>query len=432
MGKNKLFIFELVSGGGFNNFEIPSSLFCEGFGMLRTIIEDFKLLNFEINTLLDYRGSSLSEYLKADRIEIIKDKEDYLLKYGTEIEKSDFCFIIAPEFSKHLYKLTEIAKNSHKKVLSIDLEGIALGTYKYDTYKFFQAVNVETPNTYLIPIVKKSLDVDFILQKFKRINGPIVIKPEDGVGAENIFYFDTKKQIIRFFNNPENKIGIDRKYILQKFVRGDNLSVSLIGTTKKPFILSVNSQDINIKIERGKSEYFGGTTPIKNHEEITGRLKKIFQNMNLSMFTGYYGIDFIRKDNKTISFIEINPRLTTSYIGIRNAINVNPAEVILESKMDVLDLIEVKCENFSQFSRVELEFEGDEPQESVNNNIIPNLMKDIPEMVTPPICLNNSKNVEKRRYSCFIATKEKNPIDSAKKFREILNVLKNYDFQQIK
>ncbi|HEY0090689.1 MAG TPA: hypothetical protein VGB37_17700, partial [Candidatus Lokiarchaeia archaeon] len=89
-------------------------------------------------------------------------------------------------------------------------------------------------------------------------------------------------------------------------------------------------------------------------------------------------------------------------------------------------------ENFSQFSRIELEFEGDEAQESINDNIIPKLMMNIPEMVTPPICLKNSKNVEKNRYSCFIATKEKNPTNSEKRFCEILNVLKNYNFQQIK
>ncbi len=42
MMKNRIFIFEFVSGGGFNKIEIPISLFCEGYGMLRSIIMDFK------------------------------------------------------------------------------------------------------------------------------------------------------------------------------------------------------------------------------------------------------------------------------------------------------------------------------------------------------------------------------------------------------
>ena len=71
MSKNKIFIFEFVSGGGFNQGDIPSSLFCEGYGMLKSIITDFKALNLEISTLLDYRISFLSTYLKADYIEIV-------------------------------------------------------------------------------------------------------------------------------------------------------------------------------------------------------------------------------------------------------------------------------------------------------------------------------------------------------------------------
>ena len=41
MGK-RIFIFEYVSGGGFNKDEIPISLFCEGFGMLVALIKYFK------------------------------------------------------------------------------------------------------------------------------------------------------------------------------------------------------------------------------------------------------------------------------------------------------------------------------------------------------------------------------------------------------
>jgi len=48
MMKKRIFIFEFVTGGGFNRVNIPISLFCEGFGMLRSIIKDFKSLGFEI------------------------------------------------------------------------------------------------------------------------------------------------------------------------------------------------------------------------------------------------------------------------------------------------------------------------------------------------------------------------------------------------
>ena len=126
--KNRIFIFEFVSGGGFNKIEIPNSFFSEGFGMLRSIISDFKLLEFEITTLLDYRILHLVSLLNADMVEVLEKEEEYLLKFEYLVKQSEYCFIIAPEFSKTLIRLTKIVKKNKKNLLSIDLKGVNLGT----------------------------------------------------------------------------------------------------------------------------------------------------------------------------------------------------------------------------------------------------------------------------------------------------------------
>ena len=81
MINQNLFIFEFVSGGGYNQCDMPSSLFCEGYAMLRVIVEDFKKLGFKISILLDKRISHLSRYLNSDLIQFVKPKEDFLKKY---------------------------------------------------------------------------------------------------------------------------------------------------------------------------------------------------------------------------------------------------------------------------------------------------------------------------------------------------------------
>ena len=45
---------------------------------------------------------------------------------------------------------------------------------------------------------------------------------------------------------------------------------------------------------------------------------------NLNNFFGFIGIDAILTQDKKIVFLEINPRLTTSYIGLRESIGINP------------------------------------------------------------------------------------------------------------
>ena len=427
MSKRNIFIFEFVSGGGFNQVDIPPSLFCEGYGMLRSIIADFKLFDFDISTLIDDRISFLSKFLNSDIINQVKSNDNYLKKFKDLVKETESCFIIAPEFSNILYNLTKIVKNYNKKLLSVDLEGIELATSKIRTYKFFRANNLNTPETFLIPDKNGQLDKNFIIQKFKKLKSPIVIKPDDGVGAESIYYLENESQIDNLFENFYDKLEPKRKFILQKYIEGKDLSISLIGQFKRkfPIILTINSQNVEIKNGFLQSEYFGGYTPVENHLEIRKSISYIFKNLDLTKFNGYYGIDFIKKKDNSIHFIEINPRLTTSYIGIRNIIDINPVELMISPNLYTLDL---KINQYSIFSRLELNYTGNKSIDEIRNEIIPKLMSEIPELITPPISFYNSKNKENLHFSCFIATKSKDLNSSRMSIANIEKILEKHQF----
>ena len=433
MNKNRIFIFEFVSGGGFNRVEIPSSLFCEGYGMLRSIIADFKAIDFEVFTLLDYRITFLSDYLNADYIKEVNTRDNFIKVFKESVKECEFCFIIAPEFSNILYDLTKIASNNNKKILSVGLEGIVLGASKIKTFDLFRTSCLLTPQTYLIPLKKTSIDKDFIIHKMKKFMRPIIIKPNDGVGAESIFYFESEEQVNNFFQKMYFKIDPERKYILQEYVEGKDLSVSLINYSenrsqyaKNPILIGVNSQVVDFKNQNYDSEYFGGCTPTENFAEISEEISDILKKMDLSKFNGYFGIDFIRaNDNKNlIHFIEINPRITTSYIGIRNIIDYNLAELILCSFNNSKDEIQVNCNYHSMYLRLELTRLEDEPAIENEDICIPELMRKIPELITPPISLENGK---KNQFSCFIATKEKTFNESQKKLNNIKSYLETFN-----
>ena len=116
--KDKIFIFEYVSGGGFNKVNIPISLFSEGFGMLRSVIMDFKSLGMEICTLLDYRISYLSKILQTDSLSVINEKDSCLKNFNDLVKVCKYVFIIAPESADILYKLSKIVINHNKILLS--------------------------------------------------------------------------------------------------------------------------------------------------------------------------------------------------------------------------------------------------------------------------------------------------------------------------
>jgi len=434
MSNTKLFVFEFVSGGGFSQVEIPSSLFCEGYGMLKSIITDFKTFDFEISTILDYRISFLSNYLRADIVVFVDNKDNYIEQFKRTIKKCQMCFIIAPEFSNILYDLTKIAKDNGKKILSIGLEGVELGSSKFRTYEFFKKNKINTPQTYLIPFKDNSLDLDFILQKFNELKCPIIIKPDDGVGAEKIYYLENVNQIYDLFYEYNNKFDQERIYVLQEYIEGEDLSVSLIGKTNKenPIILTVNSQNISIKNSKSDSEYFGGYTPVENNEQIRENIAEILKRLDFSNFNSFFGIDFIKKADNSIYLLEINPRLTTSYIGIRNIINYNLLELIINPKSDVHDSKDRAINMNSTFSRIELVYEGTKKTKEIENYIIPVLVEEIPELITPPISFSTSNQEIMRYYSCFVATKEKDLGSSRNRIMEILKIFEKFDFVRSK
>ncbi|MFX1552847.1 MAG: ATP-grasp domain-containing protein, partial [Promethearchaeota archaeon] len=213
------------------------------------------------------------------------------------------------------------------------------------------------------------------------------------------------------------------------FIEGRDSSLSLIGAPNlldlHPIILSVNSQDVSIK--NLKSEYFGGYTPLENYEEILIELSILMKNINFSKIEGYFGIDFIKKYPSSFYFIEINPRLTTSYIGLRNTINLNCAELILNSKTNSVESVEIKILNHSHFTRVDFYINEFKDKEELYEKLLPTLMKKIPEFVTPPISLYNSNH-----FSCFIATKMKDLASSRIRVNEIIKSLKDLNFKVVK
>ncbi|MFW9988527.1 MAG: ATP-grasp domain-containing protein [Candidatus Odinarchaeota archaeon] len=396
--------------------------------MLRSIIADFKALDFEIYTILDYRISFLSSFLQADIIKIVREKDDYIKLFREMVNESNYNFIIAPETSMVLYNLTNIVQKCNKMVLSTNLKGITCGTSKTQTYQYFKKRKVLTPKTYRIRSKRDNSNKNFLIQKFKELKNSIVIKPEDGVGAENIFYFEKESEFLTFLININSHLDKNRNYILQEFIEGNNLSVSLIGLSnsdENPLFLSINSQDINLK--NSTPEYLGGYTPLHNYEGIIGKLQPVLNKINTLKIEGYFGIDFIEQHNGLLNFIEINPRLTTSYIGLRNTINMNCAELIYNSKLKILRVPKLNIINHSIFSRVDFYSDEFQNTEDFYEKIVPKLIKSIPEFVTPPIALNDSN-----LFSSFIATKTKDLKSSKIRMSKIFESLKKLNFKMVK
>jgi predicted ATP-grasp superfamily ATP-dependent carboligase len=116
--------------------------------------------------------------------------------------------------------------------------------------------------------------------------------------------------------------------------------------------LSLNRQSITLAEPNGTSSYDGGCVPF-NHplkQEALSMAKKVVDSF--SGLLGYVGVDLVLAKNGPY-VVDVNPRLTTSYVGLSKVANFNVAESITNSV--IKGQLPSKYENrgFACFSKVE-------------------------------------------------------------------------------
>jgi tyramine---L-glutamate ligase len=320
----KILIHEYITGGGWKEPELPESLASEGFLMLSAILDDFiRWGQLTVYTTLDKRLTSAS--VMADSITVI-DPAEYEETLARLAKECDFALIIAPESDGILADLNELMKNNNAIPLGCDIQAIRITGNKWECYKILSDAGLPVPITTIVetglkPVSTIRLETHVIT---KSINFPLIIKPVDGVGCEGVNLVKDMKTLRTLIEG--NQLYSDR-VLLQEYIKGEHLSASILSTGKEFIFLSLNRQYIS---EGLPFMYSGGEimSPPDKEDELHHIIKNILKS--IPGLKGYFGIDLI-KNNTGYKVIEINPRLTTSYTGLRKVININLAEAIYES-----------------------------------------------------------------------------------------------------
>jgi len=124
----------------------------------------------------------------------------------------------------------------------------------------------------------------------------------------------------------------------QDYIEGEHLSVSLVGsrvvgdacsfyTGKPPLLLAVNRQLIAFG-DDGCIRYLGGETPVAHprHEELVNTATRAVQILGCQ---GYVGVDIVLADHPYV--VDVNPRITTSIVGIAACMQEEIAEILVEA-----------------------------------------------------------------------------------------------------
>ncbi|MEJ2240650.1 MAG: hypothetical protein P8Y18_00675 [Candidatus Bathyarchaeota archaeon] len=123
-----LLIIEYISGGGYANQKLSSSILSEAYGMLRNIIEDYKSLGHIITTLIDSRLMAFNPSVKADKIIAISSVKQFFTKIKNLSNSVDAVYLIGPESNNLLEKLVEATSTSDVRSLNSQINGIKVSS----------------------------------------------------------------------------------------------------------------------------------------------------------------------------------------------------------------------------------------------------------------------------------------------------------------
>jgi predicted ATP-grasp superfamily ATP-dependent carboligase len=162
-----------------------------------------------------------------------------------------------------------------------------------------------------------------------------VVKPDDGAGGLDTFVFDRFADACAEY---DARAAAARNPVLQAWVDGEPLSLSLICRDKDVELVSINRQQIGLS----GGDAFGRHSQIVEFDGVLvdqidrlsdeGRtLATLAQRVAMAIpgLRGFVGIDVVWHPQRGPVVIEVNPRLTVAYAGLSAARGSNLACVLL-------------------------------------------------------------------------------------------------------
>jgi predicted ATP-grasp superfamily ATP-dependent carboligase len=312
----RIFVHEFISGGGWSEGELPPDLVREGYAILWALLSDFQAWGAARTvTTLDTRLWSRHGELPAGEI-VAQRPAEYESGFQSILSQCDAALIVAPETGGLLARLNAKVLKAGVPLLGCSPKASALAGNKAACDRIFRKAGLPVPPT---RVVRPSSAA----QAAAELGYPLVAKPLDGVGCEGLSLIDSLEQLQPAVE-AAHKSSQRKEILLQSFMSGNHASVSLLASSKGLLPLSLNEQ----RIEIGQPfHYQGGIIPYPHPAAQQAlELAQAAARM-LPGLRGYFGVDLVLgPEGGTI--IEINPRITTSYVGLRRVLQANLAELI--------------------------------------------------------------------------------------------------------
>jgi len=335
----RIFVYEHLCGGGLLNEAVAElrPLLCEARAMNHAVAADFAAVpGVEVVQL---RDSRLNDDLAATPVGVqavpISDTAEQAKRFDELVATCDAVLLIAPETDGLLTTLARRIERLGGRLLSPSADFCAWASDKSQVAETLQSAGVPMPVGLRLQ-ANDRWPQDFPL--------PAVLKPNDGCGSQGIVLLPSGKGARRA---DEDRFEVathlhistshtpalsqrEREFRLERYVSGMAASVAMLGGPRGVFPLPACSQRLAAE---GAFAYLGGSCPLPI--ALAARAEALALRAAAAMpgWIGYIGVDLVlgaADDGSQDYLIEVNPRLTTSYVGLRALSETNLAQTMLD------------------------------------------------------------------------------------------------------
>ena len=306
----KLLIYEFITGGGLYSWPAtprPSgSLLAEGAAMLDSLQEDCERQGHDIHLFRDARLPLPASMMErdGDRVTVVDSEKVEREAMRDLAGRMDGVILIAPEVDGALRQRAEWVESAGGRLCSPSSACVALAADKRRCSQRLSDAGVATARCF-----------DSVAPG----TGPWISKPHDGCGSLDIQVIDDPQQA--------HQHSLQGRCV-EHPVWGWPVSVGALCGPAGVKLLSACEQHLNRSLS-----YVGGATPL-SLPGLASRAVQLAQAAldvltSESPWTGFVGIDLVVSGEEA-AVIEVNPRLTTSYVGLSQWYGGGLADAMLQ------------------------------------------------------------------------------------------------------